>query len=49
MQVSWSQRVEECLKKGAASKTLLLVEKRIITCLEMMAERVLTDLAKDIR
>ena len=47
MQVSWSAKVEDCLKKG--SNTLIHVEKRTITILELLAERVLTDLTKDIR
>jgi len=49
MQVFWSMKVEESLKVGNASKSLILVENRTKEILEMMAERVLTDLAKDIR
>jgi dynein heavy chain 1 len=48
MQVSWSAKVEECLKKGN-SQSLLHVEKRTCTILELLADRVLTDLEKDIR
>lgn len=48
MQVDWSHRVEESLekKKGLA---LPLIEEAIKSTLEMLAERVLTDLKKDIR
>lgn len=48
MQVSWSGRVEESLeqKKGAS---LPLIEDSIRLTLEMLAERVLTDLKKDVR
>lgn len=48
MQVSWSNKVEESLekKKGAS---LPLIEDAIKLTLEMLAERVLTDLKKDIR
>ena len=49
MQVFWSNKVEECLKTGSGAKSLVLVEKRTIAILEMLADRVLTDLAKDIR
>jgi dynein heavy chain 1 len=49
MQVFWSNKVEECLKTAAGAKSLVHVEKRTITILEMLADRVLTDLAKDIR
>jgi len=49
MQVFWSNKVEECLKTNVGAKSLVLVEKRTMTILEMLAERVLTDLAKDIR
>ena len=43
MQVSWSQRVEENLadKQG---QQLRLIEESIRLTLEMLAERVLTDL-----
>jgi dynein heavy chain 1 len=47
MQVSWSARVEDLIKKGSAA--LKAVEARIQGILEMLAERVLTDLKKDIR
>jgi dynein heavy chain 1 len=47
MQVSWSARVEETIKKGAAA--LKYVETRTQGILEMLADRVLTDLTKDIR
>jgi hypothetical protein len=47
MQVSWSARVEECIKKGA--QALKFVEARIQGILELLAARVLTDLTKDIR
>lgn len=47
MQVSWSSKVEECLKKG--SQSLVHAEKRIFSILELLADRVLTDLAKEIR
>ncbi len=48
MLVSWSNKVEESLdkKKGAS---LVLIEEQIKLTLEMLAERVLTDLKKDIR
>mmetsp|Transcript_10644 Transcript_10644/g.10735 ORF Transcript_10644/g.10735 Transcript_10644/m.10735 type:complete len:165 (+) Transcript_10644:5233-5727(+) len=48
MQVSWSNRIEESLekKKGAS---LQFIEDNIKVTLEMLAERVLTDLKKDIR
>lgn len=48
MQVSWSTKIEESLgkKKGAS---LPLIEDSIKLTLEMLAERVLTDLKKDIR
>lgn len=49
MQVFWSNKVEECLNTAAGAKSLLHVEKRTMSILEMLAERVLTDLAKDIR
>ena len=49
MQVFWSNKVEECLRTNVGAKSLVLVEKRTMTILEMLAERVLTDLAKDIR
>jgi hypothetical protein len=50
MQVFWSNKVEDCLKINASgAKSLIHVEKRTISILEMLADRVLTDLAKDIR
>ncbi len=49
MQVFWSNKLEECLKTAAGAKSLVHVEKRTITIFEMLADRVLTDLAKDIR
>lgn len=55
MQVFWSNKVEDCLQKssqmktGAGASSLTLVENRTKSILEMLAERVLTDLAKDIR
>lgn len=49
MQVFWSNKVEEGLSTAMGSKSLVLVEKRTIEVLEMLAERVLTDLAKEIR
>lgn len=48
MQVSWSNRIEESLDKKSGS-TLPVVEESIKLTLEMLAERVLTDLKKDIR
>mmetsp|Transcript_20729 Transcript_20729/g.31809 ORF Transcript_20729/g.31809 Transcript_20729/m.31809 type:complete len:610 (+) Transcript_20729:4009-5838(+) len=48
MQVSWSNKVEDCLKKSG-SKSLIHVEKRTMNILELLADRVLMDLAKDIR
>ena len=48
MQVSWSNRVEESLEKKKGLN-LGLIEDSIKTTLEMLAERVLTDLKKDIR
>ena len=49
MQVSWSNRVEESLKKAGGAKSLTLVEKRTMSILELLADRVLMDLPKDIR
>lgn len=49
MQVAWSNKVEEGLSTSAGSQALLLVESRTITILATLAERVLTDLAKEIR
>jgi len=49
IQVSWSNKVEECLKKSGGYNGLVLVEKKTINILGMLAERVLTDLKKDIR
>lgn len=48
MQVSWSTRVEESLEKKQGA-TLALIEDGIRMTLEMLAERVLTNLKKDIR
>jgi len=48
MQVSWSNRVEDSLN-SKQGKSLPLVEESIRLTLEMLAERVLTDLTKDIR
>ena len=49
MQVFWSNKVEECLKLSQGAGALVHVEKRTIASLEMLADRVLTDLSKDIR
>jgi hypothetical protein len=49
MQVFWSNKVEDCLKTSAGANALVHVENRTIGILEMLADRVLTDLAKDIR
>ena len=48
MQVSWSNRVEESLEKKKGVN-LGIIEEGIKFTLEMLAERVLTDLKKDIR
>lgn len=48
MQVSWSNKVEESLEKKKGL-SLSLIEDSIKLTLEMLAERVLTDLKKDIR
>jgi len=48
MQVSWSTRVEESLEKKKGL-SLPLIEEGIRLTLEMLAERVLTDLKKDVR
>jgi dynein heavy chain 1 len=48
MQVSWSNRVEESLEKKKGVN-LGIIEEGIKLTLEMLAERVLTDLKKDIR
>lgn len=48
MQVSWSNKVEESLEKKKGL-SLSLIEDSIKVTLEMLAERVLTDLKKDIR
>jgi dynein heavy chain 1 len=48
MQVSWSNKVEESLEKKKG-QSLTLIEDQIKLTLEMLAERVLTDLKKDIR
>ena len=48
MQVSWSNKVEESLEKKKGL-SLTLIEDNIKLTLEMLAERVLTDLKKDIR
>lgn len=48
MIVSWSSRVEDSLNNGQG-KSLNLIEESIKLTLEMLAERVLTDLTKDIR
>lgn len=48
MQVSWSNKVEESLEKKKGL-SLVLIEEQIRLTLEMLAERVLTDLKKDIR
>jgi dynein heavy chain 1 len=49
MQVSWSNKVEECLKTAAGAKSLQHVDNRTKSILELLADRVLTDLEKDIR
>jgi len=49
MQVFWSNKVEECLNTAAGAVSLIHVENRTMAILKMLAERVLTDLAKDIR
>lgn len=56
MQVSWSSKVEECLLKStglqakvSSADSLLHAERRIFAILELLADRVLTDLTKDIR
>ena len=49
MQVFWSNKVEDCLKTNAGAKSLLFVEKRTMSILELLADRVLTDLPKEIR
>lgn len=48
MQVRWSTRVEESLEKKKG-QTLPFIEEMIKNNLEMLAERVLTDLTKDVR
>jgi dynein heavy chain 1 len=48
MQVSWSTKVEESLEKKKGL-SLSLIEDSIKLTLEMLAERVLTDLKKDVR
>lgn len=48
MQVSWSHRVEDSLEQKQG-KTLPAAEDSIRLTLEMLAERVLTDLPKAIR
>ncbi len=48
MQVSWSNRVEESLEKKKGLN-LINIEEIMKLTLEMLAERVLTDLKKDIR
>lgn len=47
LQVSWSNRVEDAFV--AKGKHLVYVEESIKVTLEMLAERVLTDLPSDIR
>lgn len=49
MQVSWSNKVEESLEKKKGVQALGMIEESIRLTLEMLAERVLTDLKKDIR
>jgi len=49
IQVFWSNKVEECLKKSSESNALVHVEQRTFKILEMLADRVLQDLEKDIR
>lgn len=49
MQVSWSNKVEESLEKKKGLQALGMIEEGIRLTLEMLAERVLTDLKKDIR
>ena len=49
MQVFWSNKVEECLKTGTGSNALVHVEQRTMKILELLADRVLSDLPKDIR
>jgi dynein heavy chain 1 len=46
--VSWSTKVEESLEKKKGL-SLSLIEDSIKLTLEMLAERVLTDLKKDVR
>ena len=48
MQVSWSARVEDNLEKKQGQQ-LRLIEESIRLTLEMLADRVLTDLEGDIR
>ena len=48
MQVSWSARVEENLAQKQGQQ-LRLIEESIRLTLEMLADRVLTDLPGDIR
>lgn len=48
MQVSWSHRIEEDLDKKQG-QLLKVIEDSIRVSLEMLAERVLEDLAGDIR
>lgn len=48
MLVSWSNKIEESLEKKKGL-SLVLIEEQIRITLEMLAERVLTNLKKDIR
>jgi dynein heavy chain 1 len=49
MQVQWSQKIEEYLKNEGGYMALQVVDKRTLQILELLADRVLTDLNKDIR
>ena len=49
IQVFWSNKVEDCLKTSSGADALLHVEKRTFKILELLADRVLQDLEKDIR
>lgn len=49
IQVFWSNKVEDCLKKSSEANALVHVEQRTYKILEMLADRVLQDLEKDIR
>ena len=49
IQVFWSNKVEDCLKTQSGANALVHVEQRSQKILELLADRVLQDLEKDIR